>query len=368
MSRIWAQCLKELMQFKRDRLTVALAFLLPFISLIIYGFGTRLEIKHIPLVVQNFDNGLLSLDYIDRLFSNEQFDATRWPGRDVLTQALDTGKAEAGIIIPPEFSRMVKSGRGASVEALIDGTDVNNARVIKNSVIATTNGYLSASGLIKITPLIQPNIRLWFNPGRKESLYVVPGVFGIVLWIYPALLAALAIARENESGTILQAYASSLTADELIAGKGLAYLIVGMGIAITVVLSGSLIFSLAPAGDPTPFLIGIVLYILDSALFGLMIGAGAKTQSAAVQGVAFGGFTVSLLLSGYLYPVRNIPFPLSLLAYVVPPRYFIELSRDAFVRGSGWPGVWYIPPILMLFGLLFFRIAAKRMSGMQIKA
>ena len=110
-----------------------------------------------------------------------------------------------------------------------------------------------------------------------------------------------------------------------------------------------------------------MLFITASVLFGVMLGAGASTQSAAVQAVATGGFTTALLLSGFLYPVRNIVYPLSLISYLVPARYYISLSRDAFVRGSGWPGSWYMPLAILISAVLMFRAASGRLRKMQIK-
>lgn len=368
MSRIVTQCLKELRQFTRDRLSVALAFALPALSMLLYGFATRLEIKNIPLVVQDFDQSPASRSFIERIYSNQQFIPTKWKGGDVVKNALDSGDAEAALVIPPEFNRLLKANRVSPVEALIDGTDVNNARVIKNGLIATTDRFLQDSNLSRFRPLIRPNLRLWFNPGRSESLYVVPGAFGIVLLIYPALLSAVAMAREREQGTILQAYASSLSAQELILGKVAAYTIVGVAETILVLIIGFVVFGLSIAGDPFLFALGTLLYLIDAALFGLMIAIGAETQSAAVQMVAFGGFTPALLLSGYLYPVRNIRFPLDLVTKVVPARYYIELSRDTFVRGSGWAGQWFVPVFLFLVALFLFTVATRRLGRMQISA
>ncbi len=368
MNRVAVQCIKELRQFVRDRLSVALAFGLPALSMLLYGFATRLEIKNIPLVVQNLDNSALSRSFIERLYTNEQFVPVRCPGGDLVKTVLNRGIAEAVVIIPPEFARKLRAGLPSPVEALIDGTDVNNARVIKNSIIATTNSFLDIEGLSPFRPLIHPQVRLWFNPGRKESLFVVPGAFGIVLLIYPALLCALAMARETEQGTILQIYASSLTASEFILGKVAAYVIVGIAETLLVLLIGFVVFHLSVAGDALLFTLGTLLYLIDACLYGLMIAVGAKTQNAAVQAVAFGGFTPALLLSGYLYPVRNIRYPFNLVADFVPARYYIELSRDTFVRGAGWAGQWFVPVFLTLVGLLLFRIARKRLGRMQISA
>jgi ABC-2 type transport system permease protein len=367
MKKILAQCKKELNQFVRDKLTLALAFVLPLLSLFLFGFGVRLEIKHIPLVVQNFDQGSLSLDLADRLFNNAQFDPHRWPGGHPLENALDKGFAKAGVIIPPDFSRNVRQGHQAHFQVFVDATDVNNARVMKNGIIGTTDGFLKANDLGTTKTMIEPNIRLWFNPGRKESLYVVPGALGVVLWIFPSLLAALAMVREKESGTILQVYASSITAVEFLGGKILAYLIIAGVMAAFLIINANIFFNIGFVGDPTPYLFGVIFFLFSSVSFGTMIGTRTNSQSAAVQAVATGGFTTSLLLSGYLYPIRNIVFPLSYLTVLVPARWFVQLSRDSFVRGGGWTYDWYLPVFLALSGLFFFRIAHKNMSTMQLK-
>ena len=368
MKKILAQCRKELAQFVRDRLTVALAFLLPFLSLLLFGFGVRLEIKNIPLVVQNFDEGLMSYDLVDRFYNNEQYDAHRWSGSHPLKDALDKGYAKAALIIPPEFSRELRQGHSAQVQVFVDATDVNNARVMKNSVIGTINGFLQDNKLVPNNLPVVARTRLWFNPGRKESLYVVPGALGVVLWIFPSLLAALAMVREKETGTILQVYASSITAVELLAGKILAYLIVALTMAAFLLLIANIFFNIWFVGDPTPFIIGLLFFLLSSVSFGTMIGTVTNSQSAAVQAVATGGFTTALLLSGYLYPIRNVVYPLSLLTIIVPTRWFVQLSRDSFVRGAAWAYDWYLPIFLALGGALFFRRAYGIMRKMQLKA
>jgi ABC-2 type transport system permease protein len=368
MKKILAQCKKELAQFVRDHLTVALAFVLPFLSLLLFGFGVRLEIKHIPLVVQNFDEGLMSYDLVDRFYQNEQYDPHKWKGSHPLKDALDRGYAKAGIIIPPEFSRQLRQGHTAYIQVFVDATDVNNARVMKNSVIGTINGFLQDNRLVQDNLPIVAEIRLWFNPGRKEAMYVVPGALAVVLWIFPSLLAALAMVREKESGTILQVYASSITAVEFLGGKILAYLIIASVMAAFLILTANLFFNIWFVGDPSPYIFGLLFFLISSVAFGTMIGTRMNTQSSAVQAVATGGFTTALLLSGYLYPIRNVVYPLSLLTAIVPARWFVQLSRDSFVRGGGWIYDWYLPLFLAAGAALFFRIAYLNMSKMQLKA
>lgn len=366
MKRILAQAQKELVQFRRDRITLGLAFLLPLLTLFIFGFAIRLEAKNIPLAIQDFDRSNLSQTYIERLFATNQFKPVRWPGNDPLQEALDRGLARAAVVIPPDFSRRIAAGKQAQVQVLVDGTDANNARVIKNSIQATTNFFLTNDGLVSNFQAIRARTRLWFNPGRKESLYIVPGVYAVVLWIFPSLLAAIAMVREKEKGTILQVYASSLSAGELLLGKALAYLLVGLLQATLLMVLGSLVFRVGFAGDPTPLLIGTPVFLLAAIMFGLMLGVRTSNQNAAVQGVSLVGFLTAFLLSGFIYPLSNIPFPLSLISNVVPARYYIIVTRDAFVRGTGWPGVWSDIGMMALIGLFFFTVARRILRRMQL--
>ncbi|WP_427158990.1 ABC transporter permease [Aliinostoc sp. HNIBRCY26] len=366
MKRILAQCVKEIAQFRRDRLTLALAFLLPFLTLIIFGFAIRLESKDIPLVVQDFNRTNLSQSYIERLYATNQFIPKEWSGMNPTRDAIDKGIAKAAVIIPPEFSRDIQAGRNTNLQILIDATDVNNARVIRGSIQRVTNFFMQEHGLLPTTSTITPRLRLWFNPGRLESLYIVPGVYGVILWIFPSLLAAIAMVREKEKGTVLQIYASSISASELLLGKGLAYLLIAIAETLIVMILGSLVFQVGIVGNPITLIIGTLLFLMDSVFFGLLLGVRSSNQNAAVQGVSLIGFITSLLLSGFIYPLNNIPFPLSLAPNIIPARYYIDVTRDAFVRGIGFAGVWFDLIMLAVLGLFFFNVSRRILSRMQL--
>ena len=366
MKRVLSQCLKELNQFRRDRLTVALAFILPLAVLLVYGYAIRLEASNIPLSVQDFDNSSFSRTYVARLFATNQFVPTPLDSTEP-TSALDRGSAKATIIIPPEFERRVKARKPVTVQALVDGTDVNNARVIQNSLRAANQFFLRSSGLLPehARSPIQAQVRLWFNPGRHESLYIVPGIFGVILWVFPSILSSIALVREKEQGTIVQAYASDLSSAEWLLGKELAYLIIGLGEAFVVIVVAMLLFGVRLQGDPTPLLLGLILYLSAAVAFGLLVGARTGNQTGAVQGTAIAGFLTALLLSGFIYRLENIPFPLSLVSNVIPARHFIQITRDAFVRGTGWAGIWYAPLAIAVIGGSFFWAATRILHRMQ---
>jgi ABC-2 type transport system permease protein len=345
---------------------VALAFILPLLTLFIFGYAIRLEAKNIPLAIHDFSNTPLSRSYIERLFATNQFEPAPWQGDGSDQSILDRGLAKAVVLIPADFTDQVQAQRSSSVQVLIDATDVNNARVIKNYIEATTRFFVQTTGLQSEPPRIRTQTRIWFNPGRKESLYIVPGTCALILWIYPSLLAAIAMVREKEQGTMIQVYASSLSATELILGKALAYWLIGLSEAVIIILISMILFRLQIAADPTPLLLGTPLFILTAIMFGLMLGTRASNQTAAVQEVALVGFLSALLLSGFIYPISNIPFPLSLISNVVPARYYILIIRDAFVRGTGWSGVWFAMLMLIILCFFLFNIARRNLSRMSL--
>jgi ABC-2 type transport system permease protein len=366
MRRIIAQCQKELAQFRRDRLTLALAFLLPIMTLLVYGFALRLESTNIPLIVQDFDRTNLSSSYIERLYATNQFVPIQWTQADSVSNAIDRGLAKAAVIIPPKFSRDIQGNKSTTVQILIDATDVNNARVIRNSIQNVTNFFIQEQGLVTFNNIIKPQTRLWFNPGRLESLFFVPGVYGVVLWIFPSLLTAIAMVREKERGTIVQAYASSISAAEFLLGKGLAYLLIAITEAVLVMVIASFIFKISLVGNIINLSLGTLLFLIDSVLFGLFLGIRSSDQNSAVQAVSLIGFVTSLMLSGFIYPLSNIPFPISILPNLIPARYYMQITRDAFVRGIGWRGTWFDLFMLAIFALLLFLISHKILKKMQI--
>ena len=355
--RIRNQLFKELEQFVRDRLGVALAFILPVIALLIIGYAIRLEAKNIALAVRDLDQTSFSRSYIERLYATNLFVPAQWQG-DRFPDAIDRGTAQVQVTIPPDFTAEVQAGKTGNLQVVIDGSDVINARVTRLAIQGTTLSVVQAQlGKLADSVGVISQVRLWFNPGRQESLFIVPGSYGVILAIFPPLLIAIALVREKEQGTILQLYASSLSASELLLGKSLAYTLVGLGEALILFIVGFLLFQVRVIGDPTPLIIGTPIFIWVSVQLGLIIGIFTTTQSAAVQAIGTIKVLTAFLLAGFLFPLNTVPFPFSIASYLVPVRYYIELCRDVFVRGSGWFGTWHLIGALLLLGIVEFAIA-----------
>lgn len=372
MHKVMVQANKEWCELRRDRFSLALAFLLPLFSLFLFGYGIRLESKNIPIVVRDMNNTLLSREYVDRLYATNLFKpAHARTEKETPSDAIKSGDAKMSLTIPKDFTREIYRGNSAQPEVLIDGTDISNTQIIFNSIKAANLYYLAMLKEERMpestVQWVKPHLRLLFNPGREETLFIVPGAFGVILWMFPALLGAVAASREKEQETIIRVYSANPHPLQFLLGKAFVYFSISLAMAVLIAVAGLILFGIKPVGDPTPLLVSTPIYILVSVSFGLMLGTWANSQTTAVQATSTLGFFPCLLLSGFVYPISNIPFPLSLFSLIVPARYYIELTRDAFVRGCGWPAVWYVPLVLMLFAIVLIGISWLGLHRMQLK-
>lgn len=368
MKRIIAQARKELTQVSRDRLTLVLALILPLILLALLGTAISLEVTDLPVVVQDLDQTPWSHRYIDAYRASLTFRLVELPVNMQPDEALETNRARGAIIIPEHFERGLERGQRVEIQWLIDGTDANTANIMRGQAMAVTQSFMAQNFPRRLEPAIKPQVRLWYNPGRESRKYIGPGMFAVGLALFPPLLAALAMSREGEQKTILQVYVSSISAHEFLLGKILAYTLIALAEWALSLLLAMALFGLWFAGDPSAFLVSTLVYLICNVCFGTMIGVNIPNQAAAIQAVQIGGFLLSFLLSGFIFPVSNIPAGLRWISYIVPARYYIEIVRDAFVRGGGWPAVWNGPLALALIGLFFFGMAWRRMRHMQVEA
>lgn len=366
MRHIIEQALKEWAEFRRDKLSLSLAFLLPLITLLLFGFGVRMQTHDVLIAVHDNSKSAASRALIERLQATNTL-RVQTQDKSIAPEKELASQTKASITIPEDFENNLMAKSPTSIDVAVDGTDIINARLIDATIRGACTYFVLANGIDKPPVQVKPNLRVWFNPGLKESLFIVPGVFGIVLWMFPSLLACVAMAREKEQGTVLQVFVSSIKAHELVLGKALIYVLVGMAQAAMIITVASVIFGLQFLASAPFFFLALPVYVLCSVLFGMAVGSCANSQSNAVQGVSSLGFFTCLLLSGFVYPISNIPFPLTLFSYLVPARYFIEVSRDSFERGMGGMTVAQDIGTLLLFCLVLFSISWLSWRQMKFK-
>jgi len=334
------------------------------------GAAISLSVTDLPIVVQDLDNTPTSRQYIDSFRSSLTFRIVELPVADQPETALLENNARGAIIIPEHFERDIKRGVNTEVQFLVDASDANSANIMRGSASTITQAFVATMrppNVHNVVP-IQPHVRLWFNPGRQSSVNIAPSMLAVGLSLFPPLLAALAMSREGEQKTILQVYVSSITAWEYLLGKVSAYMVIAIAEWFLCLVLTIWMFGLRIVGDPTPFLVCTVLCLFATVSFGVMVGAAIPDQAAAIQATQLAGFLLSYLLSGAIFPLANIPAGIRWVSYAIPARYYIEVVRDALVRGGGWAGVWDAPIALSIIGSVFFSVAWLRMRKMEVSA
>jgi drug efflux transport system permease protein len=363
-----SQTHKELIQVVRDWRTLALALVLPLVLLMLLSAGLSLRVSNLPVVVQDYDGSPASRRFIDAFRASISLHVVAWPVGRQPEAALASNTARAVLIIPAHFGRDVARGVDTPVQLLVDASDANTAKLVSGYARQITRAYNRGAPGVQRSGPVQPAIRLWYNPGLSSKKFYGPGIFVLGLSMFPALLAALAMAREAEQKTILQVYVSNISAHEFLLGKIAAFAAVALAECIIMLALLFTYFELRLAGDPTPFIVATILYAFCVASFGTMVGAMIPSQVAAMQVVALGGFLLVFLLSGLIFPVENIPAGLRWISNFIWGRYYIEIVRDALLQGGGWPAVWPKVAIIALIAAIFYAIGWWGMRKMQLSA
>jgi ABC-2 type transport system permease protein len=360
--RIASLAVKETRQFLRDRLTLSIAALLPVVLMGLYGTALNFEVRNLPLAVTDEDNTALSRAYLEAWAAAGQFEFVDGEGMRA-EELFARWKARAVLVIPAGFERDWKRSRGVEVQLVVDGTDSNTALLLRNIGAAIGQSF----GPAGMAPPVALRVRHWYNPGLSDSLFFGSGALGLVLILFPSLLGAIAVSRELELGTVAQAYASRLTAAEWVLGKAAPYFVVGLvqlGICYGM---GMIVFDYRLPEHVMPLAAACVLYLLAAVFFGMMAGNLTGTQSAAIQTVQLGAFLLSLLLSGFLMPLDNIPAGIRWVSMLVPARHFIEVTREVMLRGGGWETSLEPLGMLAVLALLFLGVNLRRMRKMQFE-
>ena len=366
--RVIAQIRKELKQLTRDRLAVALALILPLIQLTLMGQSLAFIVRDLPVVVQDFDDSPASRELLETFRASRTFRIVAWPPDRNPEEAFRDNAARGALVIPHDFGRDLARGVDAPVQLLVDGSDANTARLLAGYAGGVAGSFNASHQGRGRQPQVQAAVRFWYNPSLSSKQFYGPGIFVMALSMFPPLLATLAMAREGERKTILQVYVSNISALEFLLGKIIAFMVVAFAESLLLLIYLFVFFGVHVAGDPTPFLVATLLYAFCVASFGTMVGAAIPNQAAAMQAVMFGGFLLVFMLSGLMFPLANVPIGLRWISNFVWARYYIEIVRDVFLQGGGWPANWYKVLAIAGMGSLFFTLAWRKLRPMRLEA
>ncbi len=290
---------------------------------------------------------------------------------------MDRGKAQAVIRVLPGFSRDIKRGNAASVQVLVDGTNSNTASIVSSYASQVIAGYaarvmasqqnsrlMPASAKMggafpSVIPVLTAQYRVWFNPDLRSRVYFVPGVIVNIIALVTIMLTAMSVVREKEIGTMEQLMVTPITPFELIVGKLLPFAMVGVVQVALVVAAALLIFRIPLRGSVLLLFACTVLFLLSTLGVGLFISTISQTQQQAMIS-SFFFFMPAMLLSGFAFPIRNMPQPVQYLTYLNPLRYFMQIVRDLFLKGAGIESLWRQMIALMVFGVAILGLSALR--------
>ncbi len=371
-SRIREIVVKELRQALREPRMRALLFFPPILQLVIFGFAVNLDVNNARIAWFDGDRTPASRELRERFEGSGYFTVLAMPRRDAeVRDLLDHGDVQAVVQILPGFARDVDRGR-ASVQMLVDGTNSNTASLIAsyaNQIVASFSRRAIQSRLDrKLGTSVPTNIlpvksvsRVWFNPELRSRTYFVPGVIVNIVMLVTVMLTAMAIVREKEIGTMEQLMVTPIRPVELIIGKTVPFAGVGVVNMIMITLAALLVFQIPFRGSALLLLASTLLFLLTTLGLGLFISTVSHTQQQAMMSTFF-LFLPALMLSGFAFPIQNMPAPVQWLTYLIPARYFMEIVRGIFLKGTGFAVLW--PPML---GLAVMGTAILGLSVMRFR-
>jgi len=359
---------KEWLHLLRDPRSLVVIIVQPIVLLLLYGYALNFDIKNIDFAVLDYDRTAASLRLIQTLHANPYF---RFRGvlsnpREV-DAVMDAGQVRFVLVIPRGYERDLARGRDVKVQAILDGSDANTASIALGYIRAfflKLNGDLTSSaparsGCVSVSP-IDLRTRFLYNPGLNSTLYLVPGLIGVILTMIASLLTSGTIVRERESGTFELLVASPLRPMELMLGKLLPYLVLSLIDMLVVVLAGWVMFGIWPRGNLLSLVILTTVFMPCALGIGMLVSTLAKRHQTALIAAFIASFLPSMLLSGFVFPIQNMPVPVQWITRFVPATYFLIIVRGIYLKGVGIQVL--LPQVLtlLIFAVVILVVACLR--------
>jgi ABC-2 type transport system permease protein len=366
--RLTAVARKETLHLLRDWRSLTLALAIPLILILLYGYALTLDLRNVPTVVWDQSRTPESRELLALFHSSPYFIVKDYGDNyQDLQRHLDGGRAMVALIIPGDFAAKVKAASPVTIQIIGDGSDANTSRLAMN--YAATIGAIYARGVasaqmqLKGRGDLQQPVELiqrsWYNPGLRSQNVLIPGIIALVMIVVAALLTSTTIAKEWETGTMEQLISTPLRGPELIFGKVIPYFCIGMIDVLMAVLMGKWIFAVPIVGNAGLLFAMSALFLTGALFLGMTLSITLKSQVLANQLAIIAGFLPTLLLSGFVFAIENMPLPLQFITYIVPARYFIAILRGIYLKGIGLEILWLNALFLTVFALLMI-IAANR--------
>jgi ABC-2 type transport system permease protein len=364
---------KEVLELRQDPRIFAIIFVAPILQLTVLGYAATTDVSNVPIVVVDADRSAASQDLVSRFGAVSTFTIV-----DVVASVrqvdsyLESGRAWMALSIPAGYGADLGTGRPATVQVLADGSDASSTNIAIGYASNLIAGYAqdlverqgaargSATGQAPGAGGIDPRVRVWFNPTIESRYFMLPGIFALLLLVVTSNLSAMAIVREREVGTLEQLNVTPLGRVQLIAGKLLPYGVIGI-IDATIVLAVIIFWFEVPLRGSFWLLVGMSwVYLLTTLGLGLFVSTISRTQQQAMMTLTFFFMTPMMYLSGFIFPIENMPAWIQPVTYLIPLRYFVVVLRGIFLKGVGLETLWPQALALLVWGVAILGLAVLR--------
>ncbi|MER2602464.1 MAG: ABC transporter permease [Candidatus Competibacter phosphatis] len=363
LMRLRGMVRKESLQILRDPSSIAIAFVMPVVLLLLFGYGVSLDAQHIPLAMVIERPDANSASFAAAFQQSEYFSPRRFDSIQDAEQALRERQVDGIVWLRGDFSRRLLAAGDAPVGVILNGVDANQARIASGYIQGAWQSWLQAYASSHGQELTLPAAveqRVWFNPALRSRNFLVPGLVAVIMTLIGALLTALVVAREWERGTMEALMVTPIRIGELLLGKLLPYFVLGMGGMLLSVAMARWQFGVPLTGSFWLLLVTSTLFMLVALGMGLLISTVARNQFVAGQIAILVTFLPAFILSGFIFDIGSMPAPIQFITHVVPARYFVAILQTLFLAGDVWPVVLGNAAALLLMMLIFFAVLGRK--------
>jgi ABC-2 type transport system permease protein len=365
MTRVRHLIRKEFLELRQEPRLFSIVILAPLIQLTMLGYAATTDVHDVPVVVVDQDRSAPSRDLVARFEASENFVVVDTVASlNEVDGYLDGGRAWMALAIPADYGERIRAGQPVDVQVVADGTDANSTNVALGYTGALLVSYAreltARSGLGPARPLVGADIRVWFNPTLESRHFMIPGILALLLLVVCATLSSMAIVREKELGTLEQLNVTPLARWELIVGKLVPYAILGMVDVFLVVAVAVGWFEVPLRGSFGLLVLMCVVYLLTALGLGLFVSTISRTQQQAMMTTSFFFLLPMVFLSGFIFPIENMPEAIQPITYLIPLRYFLVILRGIFLKGVGLEVLWPQALALLGWGIAILTLATLR--------
>jgi ABC-2 type transport system permease protein len=361
-TRLRAVARKEWIQLRRDPRSMILAFALPLLLLVFFGYAITWDVEDIEIALVDHDRTPTTRQLVDALEASNLFRVTHRPDSERAADRLLTrARVKGTLVVPTGFTADLLGGRPATLQLLVDGSDANTATIALNYAEAIV-GRFGRNALLQGRTLrlpVEPEVRIWYNPTLASRNMIVPGLIAVIMSIIAAMLTALTIAREWERGTMEQLASTPVGRLEVVLGKLLPYLLIGLFDVAVTVLAGMALFGTPLNGSVIELAVLTLLFLTGALGLGIFISAAVKSQVLATQIAMVATYLPAVLLSGFLFDIASMPPALRGVTYLIPARYFVTVTRGIFLKGVGLEVLWPQALFMAAFAVVGLGLATR---------